>query len=82
MHCHGTDLGGASSPKYSSPKLRIVTANPGDEFTQLLRVGVALGGRNLGITGWSTRENLSRLTDDEIAARYTYLYNLPDAARH
>ena len=32
--------------------------------------------------GLAARENLSRLTEDEIATRYTSLHDLPDAARH
>jgi hypothetical protein len=41
-----------------------------------MRTGMALGGRKLGVmSGWA-RNNLSHLTDTEIAALYSYLHTL------
>ena len=48
---------------------------------QLLRTGVALGGRNLETMGPAARNNLSHFTDAEIAALYSYLHAMPEAAK-
>jgi len=72
--CHGTNLRGTSNPDFTSPDLRVVRAYPADAFTQLLRNGTALGGRELGIMSRYAREHLSHLTDAEIAALYSYLH--------
>jgi len=78
-HCHGTDLLGDSNPSFSSPTLRVVAAYPAEAFTQLLRTGVALGGREVKTMGAVAREEVSLLTDAEIAALYSYLHSMPDA---
>jgi len=77
-HCHGTDLRGDSNPDFTSPTLRVVAAYPAEAFTQLLRTGVALGGRQVKTMGPVARKELSLLTDAEIAALYSYLHALPD----
>ena len=77
--CHGTALRGASNPNFSSPDLQVVAAYSPDTFAQLLRTGVAIGGRNLGVmSGWA-ENNLSHLTDLEIAALYRYPQSMPEA---
>lgn len=78
--CHGTSLGGFSTPDFTAPSLRVVTAYSAQAFAQLMRTGVALGGRNLGTMSPWARQNLSHLTDTEIAALYGYLHAMPDAA--
>jgi mono/diheme cytochrome c family protein len=78
-HCHGTDLRGDSNPDFTSPTLRVVAAYPPEAFTQLLRTGVALGGREVKTMGAVAREEVSLLTDAEIAALYSYLHAMPDA---
>ena len=75
--CHGTDLRGASNPDFTSPGLQIVAAYSPESFSQLLRTGVALGGRNLETMSPVARKLLSHLTDSEIAALYSYLHTLP-----
>ncbi len=80
--CHGTDLRGTSNPEFTSPDLRVVAAYPAEAFAQLMRTGVALGGRNLAVMSEMARDNLSYLTDSETAALYTYLHSLPEAARN
>ena len=75
--CHGTSLRGDSNPDFSSPSLQIVAAYSADSFTQLLRTGVALGGRNLPTMSPSARRLLSQLNDEEIAALYSYLHTMP-----
>ena len=72
--CHGGDLRGASNPDFASPGLAVVAAYSADAFTELLRSGVALGGRTLPVMGPRARENLSYLTDAEITALYGYLH--------
>jgi mono/diheme cytochrome c family protein len=75
--CHGTSLRGASNPDFTSPSLQAVAAYSPEAFTQLMRAGVALGGRNLPtMSPWAAR-HLSQLTDAEIAALYSYLHTMP-----
>jgi mono/diheme cytochrome c family protein len=78
--CHGTDLRGDSNPAFTSPTLRMVAAYSPEEFARLLRTGVPLGGRDLVEMGAWARNNLSNLTDAEIAALYSYLHSMPDSA--
>jgi hypothetical protein len=56
-----------------------VAAYPAEAFTQLLRTGIALGGRQPKEMGAVAREETSQLTDAEIAALYSYLHAMPDA---
>jgi len=79
--CHGTDLRGASNPDFTSANLQVVAAYSPQAFTELLRTGVALGGRQLRVMSPRARENLSHLTDAEISALYAYLHAMPGAAR-
>jgi mono/diheme cytochrome c family protein len=78
--CHGTSLRGASNPDFTSPSLQLVAAYSPEAFTQLMREGVALGGRNLKTMSPWARQLLSHLTDSEIAALYSYLHTMPEAA--
>ena len=78
--CHGASLRGASTPDFTSPNLQVVAAYSPAAFTQLLRTGIALGGRTLPTMSPWARALLSHLTDSEIAALYSYLHNLPDAS--
>jgi mono/diheme cytochrome c family protein len=77
--CHGTDLRGSSNPEFSSPDLHIVAAYSPEAFAGLMRTGVALGGRNLGVMSAWARKNLSSFTDAEITALYSYLHAIPEA---
>jgi cytochrome c553 len=79
--CHGPDLHGDSNPEFTSPDLAVVAAYTPEAFSQLLRSGIALGGRELGLMSRESRNNLSQLTDAEISALYGYLHALPAAAR-
>lgn len=80
--CHGTALRGASNPDFTSPDLRVVAAYSPEAFTQLLRTGVAIGGRDVGVMSAQARNNLSHLTDSEIAALYSYLHSMPERIRN
>jgi hypothetical protein len=59
----------------------VVSAYDPEAFTRLLRTGVALRGRQLGVMSQQARNNLAQLTDSEISALYSYLHDLP-AATH
>ena len=80
--CHGTSLRGDSNPSFTSPSLRVVVAYSPEAFTELVRNGVPLGGRELGEMRAAARGNLTYLTDAEIAALYSYLHAMPEAARN
>ena len=79
--CHGTSLRGDTNPDFTSPDLRMVASYSPEAFTRLLRTGTALGDRELGAMSRQARNNLSHLTDPEIAALYSYLHAMPEA-RH
>jgi cytochrome c553 len=72
--CHGTDLRGDANPDFTSPALHIVLAYSPEAFTELLRHGTALGGRELRVMSPTARAHLAHLTDAEIAALYAYLH--------
>ena len=65
-----------SNPGFISPNLQVVAGYSPEAFTQLLRTGVPLGGRNLGMMGPWARDHLSHFTDAEVAALYRYLHSL------
>jgi mono/diheme cytochrome c family protein len=80
--CHGTALRGDSNPDFTSPDLRVVAAYSPEAFAQLLRTGVAIGGRDVGVMSAQARTNLSHLNDAEIAALYSYLHSMPEGAHN
>jgi hypothetical protein len=69
-------------PVGDSPNLQVVAAYSLEAFTQLLRTGIPLGGRKLGLMRVAAREQLSHLTDAEISALYSYLHDMPDASNN
>ena len=71
--CHGSALRGDSNPDFTSPDLRVVTAYSPEAFVRLLRTGVAVGERTVGVMTAQSKNNLSHLTDAEIAALHAYL---------
>ncbi len=75
--CHGTDLRGASTPDFVAPDLRIAGAYSLEQFTDLMRKGEAIGGRKLATMGPWARQALAQLKDEEIAALYRYLHEMP-----
>jgi cytochrome c553 len=74
--CHGTSLHGDSNPSFTSPDLRMTSAYSPEAFARLMRTGVAIGDRTLGVMTTQSKNNLSHLTDAEIAALYGYLHSL------
>jgi len=78
--CHGTDLSGGQPYQGGiTPPLRIVAAYTPEAFTELMRNGIALGGRKLDILmrDYVARGRMSVLTQAEITDLYNYLHELP-----
>lgn len=77
--CHGASLSGYSTPDFDAPDLGIVGAYSPQDFAALMHTGVALGERSVNTMSPWARTHLSRLTDEEIAALYSYLHSMPEA---
>lgn len=69
--CHGSDLRGA--PDGSAPSLSVAMAYSLDDFERLLREGIPVGERELGLMAGVSRARFARFTDAEIAALHGYL---------
>jgi mono/diheme cytochrome c family protein len=68
--CHGATLSGFAG---ETPDLRIAAGYSPEQFVRLMRRGVALGERELGLMGEVARSRFSHFTDEEIEALYAYL---------
>jgi len=80
--CHGADLAGASHPEGDAPNLRVVAGYSPEAFSRLMKTGIGVGDRKLGVmTGWA-KAYLSYFTDDEVQSLYRYLHEMPQAAPH
>jgi cytochrome c553 len=82
--CHGPDLAGGdrahadynstlADPTPPTPDLIVAGAYDLQDFTRLMRTGVATGGRKLGMMSAVSRSDLRHFTDAEIAALHRYL---------
>ena len=72
--CHGPDLGGGEAePGLDAPDLTIAGAYDEDAFKALIRTGVPPGGRKLKMMGEVAIDDLSRMSDAEIADLHAYL---------
>lgn len=69
--CHGPRLEGSSED--GTPDLRIVGAYPPAAFAHLLRTGMALGERPLGLMRQTALHRLHLLTPTEVADLYAFL---------
>ncbi|MGE0031691.1 MAG: c-type cytochrome [Steroidobacteraceae bacterium] len=69
--CHSMDLAGA--PDGSAPNLVVVASYMEPDFMRLMRTGVPIGERDLGLMGLVARERFSQLNDDEVHDLYQYL---------
>lgn len=67
--CHGLALEGGDD----TPALAIALAYSLEDFTRLMRTGVALGDRELGLMTQVARSRFSHFTDAEIAALHAFL---------
>lgn len=69
--CHGANLQGW--PFLGSPSLVAAAAYPSQNFAHLMRTGIGLGDRNLGLMTEVGKERFSSFTNDEVTAIHTYL---------
>jgi len=69
--CHGMNLSGAADG--TAPDLTIAAAYPEADFAHLMKTGVALGGRELGLMALVARERFSLLTQSEVGDLHRYL---------
>ncbi len=74
--CHGSDLRGGEDMENPAPNLSLAAAFSLEGFTQVLREGIGLGGRELNEMK-EAAESFKHFTDDEIAALHAYLSTLP-----
>jgi cytochrome c553 len=68
--CHGNQLEGNGG---GTPNLTVAAAYGADDFVRLMRTGVALGGREVGLMTEVARGRFTNFTDAEIAALHAYL---------
>jgi mono/diheme cytochrome c family protein len=74
--CHGNRLQGDANPDFKSPDLHIVASYSQADFERLMRTGIALGGRNVGLMSSFAEYDFSQMTDGEIDSLYLYLHEL------
>lgn len=73
--CHGYDLkGGMAGPGTKGPPdLAVASAYSDDDFSRLMKTGVAAGNRQLVLMSPTARARFSHFSDDEIKAIHAYL---------
>ncbi len=73
--CHGVTLTGDTWPDAprSPPDLNVAGAYTRADFRQLMRTGVATGGRQVGLMSEVARNRFMHFTDAEVDAIYDYL---------
>jgi mono/diheme cytochrome c family protein len=72
--CHGPALGGmVMEDGNRPPDLTVAGAYDLPAFTTLMHTGKPIGGRDLGLMTAIAKENLTHMTDAEIAALHAYL---------
>lgn len=80
--CHGLDLGGQpGDEKGLPPDLRIAAGYAPDAFVKLMRTGIALGEREIGLMTEVARGRFAYFADAEVGALHAYLKTLPDSGR-
>jgi cytochrome c553 len=72
--CHGENLKGEEE---FTPDLVIAATYTKEDFFKLIRTGVALGDRKLGLMTKIATNNLKYLNDNEINSIYAYLKTKP-----
>jgi len=72
--CHGVNLQGDAS--IGSPGLAVVAAYSREDFDRLLRTGISVSGRELGLMRSVALSRFDLLTDEEVQALYSYLRTL------
>lgn len=68
--CHGALLSGFEG---ETPDLRIAAGYSREQFVRLMRTGVALGEREVGLMSEVARGRFTHFTDEEIETLYAYL---------
>lgn len=74
--CHGLDLRGAGLWDPVTPDLAIVAAIGRDDFETLVRTGVGVGGRDLGLMALVAPNRFASLSEDELDALHLHLSSL------
>ncbi len=59
------------------PDLAIVAGYPWDDFQTLMKTGVPLDGRDLGLMGVVARDRFASFTEQELDDLYRFLQTLP-----
>lgn len=76
--CHGPRLTGAAGEPAPAPSLVVVSTYSPEQFTALMRTGTPRDpATQLTLMAEVAQNSLKYMTDDEIAALYGYLRNLP-----
>ena len=72
--CHGPQLKGKElEPGVMSPDLTIAGAYGIEQFRNMMRTGVAPGGKDIGLMARVAKRDFSHLTDEEISDIHAYL---------
>ncbi|MHA7873314.1 MAG: c-type cytochrome [Hyphococcus sp.] len=71
--CHGLDVRGQTLFPPPTPDLGIVASISRQDFETLIKTGVGVGGRELGLMGLVAPDRFPDLTVEEIDALYAYL---------
>lgn len=72
--CHGPALGGQEMESGDvAPDLTIAGAYDFDQFRTLMRTGIAVGGRDVGLMSKVAKDDFSHMTDAELKALHDYL---------
>ena len=78
--CHGAQFGGGEpKPGSLAPDLVVVKGYDVSTFAKLLREGVAVGNRPLGLMSEVSKKSFVAMTDAEIAAVHAYLTKRADS---
>ena len=78
--CHGMDLKGRDfGDGTATPDLTISAAYSPDEFKALIKTGVGVGDRDLGMMSEVARERFSLFSDEEIDLLYRFLLHRAEA---
>lgn len=80
--CHGLDLRGQPGDGQGlPPDLRIAAGYTPDDFIKLMRTGIALGEREIGLMTEVSRGRFAHFTVAEIRALHGYLRTLPNSGQ-
>lgn len=74
--CHGKDLRGSH---HGAPTLAMVAAYSPEAFARLMREGIALGERELGLMSSVARYRFAHFTELELTALHTFLQTMASA---